>query len=300
MNGRREIIEYDKDGTNYPVIVHQQKTMGRGLMVDAHYHEGIELIYCQEGRFHMVLDENVYTLKGGDMIVIHSMGMHRIQALSRENNQYIVIRFRPELLYTTVQTIFEMKYVLPFTMKTAVHQKVFQQAEMMGTDMAQLIHQIFEEYQEKSYGFELAIRTALGEIFLWILRKWHREGLNLNLCSGINQGTLLRLEKIFQYVENHYKEAITVEEMSYLCNMSYSYFSRFFKKVMHRNFSDYVNFIRISKSTYLLATSDRTITKIAMEVGFSTSSYFTSQFKRIKGITPRQFRNKFSQAVNGE
>lgn len=81
--------------------------------------------------------------------------------------------------------------------------------------------------------------------------------------------------------------------MAALCHMSYSYFSRMFKKVVHRSFREYLNYIRISKSELLLATTDLSITDIAMQTGFSTSSYFIQQFKLYKKISPKQFRKKF-------
>lgn len=84
--------------------------------------------------------------------------------------------------------------------------------------------------KKKKYGFELAIRTSLGEMFLWILRFWHNKGLDLNISSGLNKNTLDRLESVFDYVDAHYAEPISVNDMAKLCNMSYSYFSRFFKK----------------------------------------------------------------------
>ena len=160
-----------------------------------------------------------------------------------------------------------------------------------------MLNCILSEDTEKSYGFELAIRTSLGEVFLWILRSWHKKGLDLNLGSGLNQGVINRLETVFNYVDDHYDEPISVTDMAKLCNMSYSYFSRFFKKTMNRNFSDYVNLVRVTKAEHLIATTDKSITDIAFEVGFSTTSYFIDQFKKFKHMTPKKFRGKFSQAV---
>lgn len=77
--------------------------------------------------------------------------------------------------------------------------------------------------------------------------------------------------------------------------MSYSYFSRTLKKTMGKSFTDYVNLIRISKSEFLLTTTDKPITDIALEVGFSTSSYYIEQFKKFKTLTPKKFRMKFTK-----
>ena len=62
---------------------------------------------------------------------------------------------------------------------------------------------------------------------------------------------------------------------------------------MQRNFSDYVNLIRITKSEYLLSTTDESITDIALSVGFTTASYFIEQFKHFKNMTPKKYRTQF-------
>jgi AraC-like DNA-binding protein len=232
------------------------------------------------------------------MVIINAMEVHYIKALSEGNNKYIVIRFDPELLYTTTQSIFEAKYVLPFTMMHATHQRIFKHHQIKSTFLPELLEEILIEDAQKKYGFELAVRTHIGCIFLWILRSWNEQGLDLNLSYAFNQETIERLQKVFDYVDNHFDRVITIEEMARLSNMSYSYFSRFFKSSMQRNFSDYFNHVRVSKAENLLATTDFSITDIALTVGFSTSSYFIQQFKHYKTMTPRQFRSNFKDLVD--
>ncbi|MCK8059240.1 MULTISPECIES: AraC family transcriptional regulator [unclassified Fusibacter] len=285
-------------GVSYPFRSHIQEAVGQRVMVEAHYHTYIEILYCLSGSFSIFLDGKGDTFYKGDMVVINSMEVHYIRALSEGNNKYIVIRFDPELLYTTTQTIFEAKYVLPFTMLHATHQKIFRHHEISATFLPQLLNEILVEDAQKKYGFELAVRTHIGRIFLWILRTWNEQGLDLNLCYAFNQETIERLQKVFDHVENHYDRVITIDEMAQLSNMSYSYFSRFFKSAMQRNFSDYVNHVRVSKAENLLATTDFSITDVALSVGFSTSSYFIQQFKHYKNMTPRQFRANFKSLVD--
>lgn len=295
MQGRYEEIKLLANDVLYPFDAFEQEVVGEQMMVDAHYHEYLEILYCVEGSFFVLLDGRGYTFGEGDMVVINSMEMHYVLSTSQQKNRYIVIRFNYDLLYTTTQTIFEAKYVLPFTMKTSTHQKVFAADQINATSIPSLIKTILGENQQKEYGFELAIRTCLGEIFLWILRSWYHKGTDLNIGAGLNADTIHRLELVFKYVDENYCEIIELETMAKLCNMSYSYFSRFFKNAMNRNFSSYVNLVRVSKAEHLLATTSESITNIAYGVGFSTSSYFIEQFKHFKNTTPKRFRKLFSQ-----
>ena len=68
-----------------------------------------------------------------------------------------------------------------------------------------------------------------------------------------------------------------------------------FKKVIHKSFREYLNYVRITKSEILLATTDLSMTDIAMKTGFSTSSYFIQQFKQVKNMSPKKFRKKFME-----
>lgn len=111
----------------------------------------------------------------------------------------------------------------------------------------------------------------------------------------IEKPVMKRFVKLFDYVSEHYSESITAEDAAGICSMSYSYFSRFFKRVMKKSFSEYVNFVRISEAEKLLVSTDLNITEIAMQTGFSTSSYFIYQFKKMKSVSPKQFRNRFVQ-----
>ncbi len=298
MIGFYEDEKFVENGIAYPFKSHIQESEGQSTMVGAHYHTHIEILYCLSGQFRVILDGVDFLIDRGDMMIINSMEVHHVFALSEEKNQYIVIRFKPELLYTTPESIFESKYVLPFTLKSATHQKRFPAREIRNTFIPDLLNQILQEDAEKKYGFELAIRNHIGRIFLWILRSWNEKSVHLNLDHGLNAQNIQRLQKVFDYVDANFNRTIDVQEVAELCNMSYSYFSRFFKAKMHQNFSDYVNFMRVTKAANMLTTTDESVTDIGLTVGFSTTSYFIEQFKSFKELTPLQYRKNFKEMVN--
>lgn len=295
--GYFEDEKFIEDGITYPFRTHIQSTMGLAKIVDAHYHEDIEILYALSGTYRLFLGGLSYTFESGDMVIINAMEAHSVLSISEGLGEYVVIRFKPELLYTTAQSIFENKYILPFTMNQSTHQRLFKAGEIEGTLIPKLLVDISKEDAEKAYGFELAIRTHLGQIFLWILRRWHDMGLDLNIDSGLKRGTIERLQTAFDYVTDHYDQSIQAKEVAALCNMSYSYFCRVFKQLTLKTFTDYVNYIRLSRAEHLLMATDLTVTEVALAVGFTTSSYFIEQFKAHKGLTPRHFRLRFMGSI---
>ncbi|MGB8451611.1 MAG: AraC family transcriptional regulator, partial [Anaerocolumna sp.] len=279
-----------------PFSAHTQQAMGITTMVYAHIHSYIEILYTLSGEFRILLNNKDYSFGPGDMVLVNSNEIHNIIALTPGQNKYIVIKFEPELLYTTTQTLFEMKYVMPFILNESTHQKIFKKEEIENSIIPGIVKGIIQEYTDKNYGYELAIRANIFNLFLFILRRWNAQNVDLNINRDMNKDMVRRLQIVFDYVENNYQNDITSLGMAAMCNLSYSYFSRAFKKIMKKNFKEYLNFVRISKAEQLLSTSELNITEIALAVGFSTSSYFIQQFKQYKRISPKQFQNKYMKA----
>ncbi|MBE5040357.1 helix-turn-helix transcriptional regulator [Ructibacterium gallinarum] len=280
------------NGEERHIVVHIQTLPSPILCAQAHSHSYIEMLYCLEGTHEILLNWKSYIFSEGDMVLINSKEIHQIKAISHGISSYIVVRFDPELLYTSYQNAFELKYMLPFTLNEHTPQKVFHAEEIKNTFLPGLFHELLEDYSKQPYCFEFALRTNICRIFLWILRYWNQSGLILHSAIE-DSGLLKQFQTVLDYLNKHYDQDITAAEMADFCHMSYSYFSRMFKKVVHRSFREYLNYIRISKSELLLATTNLSITEIAMQTGFSTSSYFIQQFKFYKKISPKQFRKKF-------
>jgi AraC-like DNA-binding protein len=273
--------------------VHIQKKIGTCIMAQAHIHDYIEILYALDGEFQILLGNKEYGFSSGDMVLINSNEIHNIIALSSGVNQYIVIKFEPEMLYISSQSLFEMKYVMPFILNESTHQKIFKKGEIEKTVLPEIIHNLKEEYLNKNYGFELAVRANIYNLFLFILRRWNEQNVDLNINQDVSKDLVQRLQSVFDYIGNNYQNDITAMDMAQLCNLSYSYFSRLFTNVMKRSFREYLNYVRILKAEKLLTTSELNITEIALLVGFSTSSYFIHQFKHYKGISPKQYQLKY-------
>jgi AraC-like DNA-binding protein len=275
--------------------VHIQASTGAVTVAHAHIHNYIEILYALSGKYQILLNNKDYCFEAGDMVLINSNEIHNIISLSEGLNHYIVVKFEPEMLYTTSQSLFEMKYVMPFILNESTHQKVFQKEDIEKTIIPETIYGMYQEYRNKKYGYELAIRANIYNLFLFILRWWNEQHIDLNINQEVSKDLVQRLQIVFDYIEENYQNDITALDMANLSNMSYSYFSRLFTKIMKRSFREYLNYVRISKAEKLLTTSELNITEVAMKVGFSTSSYFIQQFKQYKEISPKQYQLKYQE-----
>ncbi|MGV8982012.1 AraC family transcriptional regulator [Clostridium sp.] len=288
---------YLNEGILYPFECHVQKDIGKVNLVNAHWHYYIELLYCISGKAQVFISGKNNNFAAGDMVLINSREVHSVYSISDDIIEYIVLKFDPNVLYSTSITVFESKYVFPFTINKSTHQKVFIKDELKETCIPEFLNEIVIEYNKKAYGFELAIRNNIGNVFLWILRNWHERGLDLNIGVNINDLSYKKLQRIFEYVDENYMNDISAESVSSTCNMSYSYFSRFFKATVGKSFSNYLNYVRITEGEKLLLSTSLNITEIAMEIGFTSSSYFIKQFKDYKNISPKQYKQLYKLSV---
>lgn len=278
--------------SNYIIDIHTVHSSG--VSFPAHFHSYIELLYGLEGRFNVLLNGKYHYFAKADLILINSKEVHQVNALDEFGGKYIVLRFEPEVIYNNMfQNYSELKYTLPFLIDNPKQQKVITKDLLINTSIPESLWDIHKEMEEQNYGYELAVRNHIGQIFLWILRYFHANDPHGTFQFSEDDLYLRRLQPALDFVPNNYMNEIKTPEMASLCNMSFSYFSRLFNRIMNMNFNDYVNHIRLKEAEKLLVSTDLNITEISNQIGFNTTSYFIKVFKQNKGTSPKQYQKEY-------
>lgn len=156
---------------------------------------------------------------------------------------------------------------------------------------------IIEEYKEKQPFCEAVIYADLISIFAALGRR-ATEGM-YNRTREQEGNTTVKQKEYMEtvlnacsYINHHYQENITLEQVASISGFSKFHFTRIFKQCMDMTFYEYLNEKRITKAEELLYTTVLSITDIAMNSGFSSISAFNRTFKSIKGCSPSEYRNK--------
>ena len=102
--------------------------------------------------------------------------------------------------------------------------------------------------------------------------------------------TNISVQKSVDYIQAHFMDNLSMNEVAATINFSPTYFSRLFKKETGHSFVSYLTLIRILRSIWLLRRTNQTIEQIAMDLGFNTPNYFSSTFKKEIGLSPSQYR----------
>ena len=101
------------------------------------------------------------------------------------------------------------------------------------------------------------------------------------------------LDQLIVYINMHYAENLTLDQLSSVCYLSPSYISKVFKKHLDTHFIDYVSSVRIKVAKRLMKNPELSMKEISSEIGYVDPNYFTRVFKKYEGMTPSEYRSKF-------
>ena len=101
---------------------------------------------------------------------------------------------------------------------------------------------------------------------------------------------MLRLQKIFSYIRQHYSENLTLKQIAGSVSLSSSECCRFFKQATGETVFSYLRNVRLSRGMELLSRTDAPVSEIAYACGFCSTSYFIEVFRTYMGTTPLKYR----------
>ena len=251
-----------------------------------HDHDYIEFLYATNADAIVQINDEFFEFKTGDLAVISSEEPHTLSFNSKSD--YICVKFLPEILYSDTRSVFEYRYVLPFFTKN-LRQRIFHKNEINQLDIKSLISEIMQEWEDGKTGYEFIIRANILKVFSLVIRHWEKNDL---ISFNINPSDTIK--KALSFIGENYS-TITESDVAAHCGVSRNHFSFMFKNTMGKNFKNYVTFLKIHNAEKMLITTDKSITDIAFETGFSSSSHFISCFKKQNDVTPKQFRNRVAK-----
>jgi AraC-like DNA-binding protein len=136
---------------------------------------------------------------------------------------------------------------------------------------------------------------GLVEVLMILAADSAREPLALQGFAGEDvPRERVRLDRVLAHLHSHYAEPIRLTTLAEIAAMSESQLQRFFKRCTRMTVSDYLATLRIGQACAMLIDGNRTIAQIAEAAGYGQPSYFTRQFRAMKGMTPMAFRRRFS------
>ena len=267
---------------NYEFFV--QSNGAHNIACDAHIHNAIELLYVIKGNYHVVLDGSEYCIWQGDLILFCSNSIHHVYTGDDEENAYYVIKIMPSALFALSDSDMGIEYVMRFAFNNKNCRSLWRRDELADNGIKAVLDSLIAEYTSPGYATEVEMKAKIISLLVTIMRQDdHSSG---EYCSEI----VRIVYSAMTYVREHYAEDIDECALAAALGVSYSYFSRSFRRITGKSFKTYLNRTRVDHAAQLLCREGVSVSEVAARCGFNSVSYFIRVFRTVTGKTPHNFK----------
>lgn len=253
-----------------------------------HHHEGfMEIIYCFKGSVSIYNRFQRTNLSEGDIVSCDPTDIHYMN--SDEENLLVSFYFD---LRNPVLGKPDLEHIYFVCEPLAVPEA--KQPELQNMKRLLLTMLYFYCFPHPSLSKEDIITRFAVNVIRMMLDHFHYFYFLTNYMEYTEE-MKERFESIMIYVDKNYTKKITLEKLCDINHFNYKYLSRFFKQTSLVGFPKYVNDIRSYKAACILMETNKNISDIAYETGFSAPMYYYQTSKLWSGMTPNQFRKHFTR-----
>lgn len=250
-----------------------------------HWHPEVELTLILSGEMEYQIEDTTYHLSEGDGLFCNSNSLHSGHKSGDSNCTYLSITFHPRFLYGYENSILQTKYVNEITTNELWSSLKLENEISWQKEILDAMQSIHKDSQHPSDDFELQVLITL----LGAWRNLYRYFSNQPDNKKKPKQHLQRLREILLFIETHYNQELSLDDIAKTANICKSECCRFFKKQMGMTIFDYILYLRIQNSLPLLKKTN-SITEVASMVGFSSPSYYSQIFKRYMKCTPMEYK----------
>ena len=256
----------------YPLFSHNKVTNQRKI-TGIHCHSSYELYYLRNGETKYFVGDEIFHLEPGNFIMIPKGVLHKTDSETCLHSERMLISFNDSLIDSETRPLLDelcgcKRISLPVN-------QLYQVEE--------ILHKLETEFEKHSAFQQIMIRLYILELLTLLCR------LKCDSIPHENASDKL-IRTVSAYISANYANDLSLKSLSKRFALSEGFLSRKFKAVSGMGINEYITHVRIHNAARLLTASSRcSITEVAAQCGFNDSNYFTSVFKKIKGITPYKF-----------
>ncbi|MBN2641541.1 MAG: helix-turn-helix domain-containing protein [Victivallales bacterium] len=280
------IADFIDDG--FPFALNEPK---RQPDYPIHRHDFTELVFVHKGHGVNIVNGHEHLIHDGDVFVIEKGVEHEYCRTSELYISSLLLDLDSlplplELLgrHPGYYSLFEVEPGL--RKKYSFKARLNMSSETM-TVVDELLGQLRVEWHDRKPGYEAAIIGFLTELMVLLARCYVEQSL------GGDSQAVSRVGEVVSRIETGFKSDISLDELVSIACMSKRSLIRYFNSVYNMPPIKYLLQVRIRKASEMLRGTNKSISAIAMECGFDDSNYFTRQFRRAIGMSPREYRGIF-------
>jgi len=261
-----------------------------------HWHSDVEFLWAMQGGIRLDTSNHSFTVHAGEGAFINSNVLHFKESFPGPAPILLTHVFDVELLAGGSTSIFAQKYILPVIECKELEAMVFHPSVPNQRKILELIHRAYDVADEAAYGYEFEVRNDLST--MWALLCKEAEPI-LKAKKRISGQSEERIKKMLLFIRANYREKLSLEQIAASANISTRECLRCFAHNLNTTPFTYLLEYRIRKAAGELRETDKSVTEIACDCGFSGTSYFSKTFRKIMECTPSEYRNLYTDS-NGE
>ncbi len=250
-----------------------------------HWHPFVEILLSLSDQNIAAVNFKSHNLRVNDIVLVYPGELHSVH--SEEEGSWFIIQFPIELL----SGLSELN-----SMINSFPRRHYLRYDPVKTESEQLvlwIKKIVDLYDSSQLYKETRIYACMLDFFAQLGEYWsNAEDGEWAQSGGKEEESLKLMAEACLYITDHCGQSLSLGDTAHHVGVSKSHFSHLFKHYTGQTFIDYLTAERIRRAETLSLDPSKHITDIAFEAGFSSISTFNRAFRKIKGITPSEFREK--------
>lgn len=250
----------------------------RNMTFSPHWHENCEMLYILSGELDVMCGNDHIIGIPGDLIFVPSKALHS-GVTGKEGCDYYAVLFKWSSIIEAapyekhlVEAIIEGRY----SIRTLIRDK----------NAGKLFEALFSLPKEDSVAYMFSERAAIYSLLAYLFTYHMVEGQRV-------PETDQKFGVVVQYIDDHFLEPITTDDVAQNFSYSKSYFCRLFKQHMGIPPLEYINYLRIERAQELIKEGKMTLSQVAAQSGFNSLSYFSATFKRYVRKSPNTWKSEF-------
>lgn len=255
----------------------------------AHYHSEYEIVYVHRGSILFYLNGVHQRVNAGEALIINKNVIHGCDSSNDEHASFMCIVFGEQFVFSDSADALYEKYFLPLHLSNKEFPVFIRGDTECNKQLLSVIASLCRSGSMHLSGCELEWRIDLLKLF-------HIAIANHIFIDGkqYQNKNISAIRTALSYIEKNYTEPISISQLARQTGFSTEYFCRIFKLLAQKTPVEYITSLRLKQAKHLLTHTEDSISSIAGASGFNDVNYFSRCFKKQNGMTPRQYRMRFS------
>lgn len=256
-----------------------------------HWHYEIQIVLMTRGGACFKTPAGDFALKQGEGIFINSGVMHEVAPVGSEGSVYICVNFHPRMIFGDSGSMIRRDYVDPLLFCPQM-QAIPLTDEEWHRAVCALLQELGRVNVAQEYGYEIMLKVLLCRIWMILLQQ-HQQLVDGS--AAVSFADRQRAKSLQNFIHKNYMEQISLKDIADAAHISRGECCRVFKRVQGTTPFLYLIRYRVTQSVKMLSTTDLSVSAIAQQVGFGSSSYFTECFKKEMRCTPMEYRKQLQR-----